>query len=151
GMLESVESTQWQQAWDTDRVMVLQLHRWLADREPDWRQDHLMAARIRRLPIWPSAGRVGSLDALVVPGGFEDPLGLTAVLDVEALHDSGSLFSVVGARELTLQSFAMHHIPRVLGGGIAVPKDVRRRLVALLAGNRSHLVNEVGIQAALRE
>ncbi len=148
-MFESIDSAQWQRLWETDRASVLQLHRWLVDRAPDWRDDETLVIAIRSLPIWPSAGRVQSLDELVVPGGFEDPLGLAAVLDVEALRDSGSLFSLVGARELTIQSFAMEHIPRVLNNGQDLGQEVRRRVVSLLADHRSRLVNHPGVHAAL--
>jgi uncharacterized protein DUF3883 len=150
-LLANVASERWNELWEKRPEEVIGLHRWFADQGAVLRADPEIAARLRALRIWPSAGHLRALDDLVVPGGFSDPLGLTAVLDVAALDGSGELYEKVGARKLTIQSFSADHVPRALRETRNLSAEARRQVVALLAKHRSEIVDDRHAQRELAD
>ena len=92
-------------------------------------------ATIRDLPLFPSAGGLRPLNELALPGGFEDPLGLAAVVDVASLDGLDDFLVHLGAEPLSVSNYLRGHaVPRIAAGDLQ-----REQLESLLDVIADHL------------
>lgn len=120
-----------------DRVRVL---RWLAghtgDLEGAGAKDAI--ARLRKVPIFPSGGGFHPLEEVLLPGDFDDPLGITKLIDLQGEPSLRGLAKALGAEELTFSEYVRTHVPRHLQA-----HDVERQQVAEIVRLLSSRLGEI--------
>ncbi|WP_406032224.1 DUF3883 domain-containing protein [Nocardioides sp. NBC_00163] len=83
---------------------------WL-ERHRDVLEDPSARARVRLLPIFPSAdGSLRPLDELSLPSAFQDVIGVADVVDIEAVAGHEDLLGLLGARVLDAVEYARRHL-----------------------------------------
>ena len=66
--------------------------------------------RLAKLPVFPSAQKLRSLQELWLPGGFDDPMGSAGLLDMGVMSGLSDFLEYLGARKLTFENYAMRYI-----------------------------------------
>ena len=130
--LERVGPDAIQQRWNTGLFSLPQLIAWFDDRRDQIVDDESMRRRLASLPIYPSSGRLHALTRLVLPGDFEDPIGLTTLADVTDLAAHKDFIVDLGIDTLDFRTYALRHLPEALEDDALHP-DKRHAAVALLA------------------
>jgi hypothetical protein len=120
---------------------------WLHGQVPDLKFDAGFKTRIRRLPLFATSAGVVALDAAVIPGNFEDPLGLSGILTIADPDRHNAVLAALGVRRLTINEYASNQVPRALA--VAASADQRRAVVALLARHLPDIEADASVRAAL--
>jgi len=89
----------------------MQLLSWFESRSTEIVNSPQLKAKLSALPIFPSHSGLSPLKDLVLPGGFEDPIGLTYVVDVQRINNRTQFLIDLGANQLSLLKYAETHIP----------------------------------------
>lgn len=116
-----------------------QLIRWLSLNTSVVVNDPELRVLLRRLPVWPAAAGRRSLESAVLPGGFEDPLGIADLLDPERLRNAAPLLEALGVKELSLHEYVRTYLPRAFASAAAPSPEQRRLLLRLLASKLGEL------------
>lgn len=146
-LLEEVSSQTYDKLWSDDMHAVVRLIRWLESYS-----EHIVGElrdRVRTLPIWPSGDRLYPLDELLVPGDFIDPLQISSIIDLEACGADGKFLLGLGAKELTINSYASGQVKRAFDKGIEVGSEGRHQLVQLFTDKFSYLADDDNVWRAL--
>lgn len=117
-------------------------HREVILRDPD------VKASIAALPIFPTAQGRKPLRELVLPGGFEDPLGLADVVDLSRPGVRRDFLRDLGAEELTFERYVLDHLP-IAFEQEALDSDRLRAIVQLLAGKLGEFIDNFKIEDTL--
>lgn len=133
-ILSGLSQEQLQEAWQMGRLDLPRLFRWFEARPIEiFADDPALQREILNLPLAPIDGELQPLAHLYVPGGFEDPLNLAGVVDVEALGGRRQFLHDLGLQPLDFESYVRSHLPRVLSQNPDLPSDARHQLLHLLA------------------
>ena len=135
--------------WRSGHLDPARLLRWFASHRADIVGSSSLREQLTRLPIYPTVGGLRPLTRLVLPGGFEDPLGLAELMDVTLLGGRTEFLRDLGAEELSFRRYVLHHVPRALAGSTAIPREKKRELVALLASHLGEVRDLSDIRSAL--
>jgi hypothetical protein len=127
-----------------DRYRLLS---WFFDRRKNLEDDELR--RLAYLPIFPTAGGPQALVGLALPGDFTDELGLTQLVDVEAVPEMGPFLTKLGAKTLDFGSYCINFVPDAITRG-DLAEETRLRLVGLLARKLSEVQDNRAVRDALR-
>jgi len=87
---------------------------------------------LSELPIFPGPGGLYPLSELALPGGFEDPIGITEIIDLKRLGGKREFLEQIGAKPLSFELYARDHIPRAFNTSELSPKK-KRDVVQLLS------------------
>jgi hypothetical protein len=128
-------------AGDFAAIGELSLLRWFATAPLELADDEAAVTALRALPIFPSGDGYHALDELLVPGGFVDPLGLTRLVNVDAVPSLRELLSVLDAQQLTLENYLRDHVPRRLAEE-PLPRHAHEQLLDLIARHQSELEDD---------
>lgn len=131
--LSEMPADYWEAEWQSGELDLEALYGWFESRKSAILGKPDLVERLRDLPIWPASGHLRSLTELYIPGGFDDPLKLSALVDVEALGGRQEFLRDLGVQDLTFETYAREQVPRVLDEEPDLSVEVRRRLVQLLA------------------
>ena len=104
--------------------------------------------RLSALAIYPSAGQLHSLSNLILPGGFEDPLGLTSLVDVEALGGRRQFLLDLGTAQLDFRSYVLEHLSYAIEDESLDPA-VRREAITLISERFGELIDDDRAHQAL--
>jgi len=97
------------EVWRKERSAYLAILKWLAQRRAEAMR---YVNRLRSLAIWPAGEDLHPLSELVMPGDFEDPLGLAAVLDGQVVERCRELLrDELGVEQLTLKTYLLDYLP----------------------------------------
>ena len=107
-MLECVDSADLQASSDRGEFESAGLLHWFDGNKSGLNDD--LRERLARLPVFPSAKNLHPLQDLWLPGGFDDPMGVTDLLDMGALVGLSDFLTSLGARELTFEEYAFRYI-----------------------------------------
>lgn len=105
---------------------------WFEDRRIAILENHRLVEQLAKLPLFPSSSGPRILSDLVLPGDFDDPLGLADVVDLEILGGRRDFLRSLGAKELTFEVYARDQVPRALANVNLTPSQ-RRNVARLLA------------------
>jgi len=119
--------------WESDALDVEALYLWFESRKRELLPDPDLIDALRNLSIWPSSGGLASLTDLYIPGGFDDPLKLAQLVDLEGLGGRREFLEDLGVKVLTFDTYVREQVPRVLEEEVELSPDARKRLVQLLA------------------
>ena len=140
--LEGADPTSIQQLWTEGSFSPRRLIGWFESRNEQLEDNEEIQSRVAALSIYPGADRrLHPLTSLVLPGDFKDPLGLTRLVDVEALGRRREFLLTFGVHELDFRTLVLEHLPRALEDGLLEPK-IRDETVALLAGRLGQIVGD---------
>lgn len=84
---------------------------WLVGHLDDVRENAELIAFLRGLPIWPVGASLATLDGVVRPGDFVDPLGLANVLDTSNLSECAGLLEILKVSKLSLDTYVLEQVP----------------------------------------
>lgn len=103
---------------------------WFAARESEL--DPESADQLCELPIFPSAEGCRARAELVLPGDFEDPLGLAVLVDAETTKEHGAFLERIDFPKLSFQVYALERLPEAFGHP-ETTEEQRVAAVSLLA------------------
>ena len=147
-VLEESDPDAIQQLWQEGHFSLPGLISWFENRRKQIMDDDDTRRRLSALNIYPSAGQLHSLPSLVLPGEFEDPLGLTSLVDVEALGGRRQFLFDLGATELDLRTYVLEHLSHAIEDETLDPA-VRREAVSLLADRLGELIDDNQVRQTL--
>ena len=141
-----------EEAWRSGRLDVPRLFRWFETQQIEiFADDPTLAGAIRRLPLCPADGELRPLTDLFLPGGFEDPLQMTGLVDADAVGGRHHFLHDLGVQELDFDTYLHSHLPRVLAHRPDLPADGRHRLLHLLAKRLGEFRDDEALQAQLSQ
>lgn len=147
--LEETPPAQLLEIFEGDPEWPYTLAGWFRTHSNEIDADIGLQDRLARLAIWPSGGSLLPLNDLSVPGDFEDPLGLSEIVDVRMARDfKDFLVRVMRAAELTVSRYAEHHVPQAFKAG-DLPADARDKVVDTLARHLGQLKGKHDVRQAL--
>ncbi|MFW5942817.1 MAG: sacsin N-terminal ATP-binding-like domain-containing protein, partial [Chloroflexota bacterium] len=121
-------------AWRMGRLDLSRLFRWFESRQIEiFADDPSLQKEIRRLPLCPVEGELRPLGDLYLPGGFEDPLRVAGIIDLQALGGRREFLRDLGVRELDFDAYLHSYLPRLFDQDPDLPSDALHRLAQLLA------------------
>ena len=137
-----------QHLWREGHFSIPSLITWFENRRQQIVGDEDMCERLATLSIYPSAEQLHPLTSLVLPGDFEDPLGLTSLVNVDAFEGRREFLVALGVAELDFRTYVLDYLSQALDDD-ELPPTVRQEAVALLANHLGELVGDEDIQQAL--
>ncbi len=136
------------QLWAEGSLDLSKLIGWFQNLREQIADDEDICLRLAALPIYPSARRLYPLTNLVLPGGFEDPLGLTSLVDVGALGGRREFLISLGADELEFRAYVLNHLSKALEED-ELDRTVRQEAVTLLADRLGELIDDDEVRQRL--
>ena len=132
--------------WTLSFDMAPDLIGWFAGRTAALNEQ--LSGRIAGLPIFPSTADLHPLNDLILPGDFQDELGLAQFVDVGAVQESLPLLKRLGASPLTIVEYAQRVVPSSIDIAVADPERWVR-VVVLLARRLGDLRDNPVVKSAL--
>ena len=131
--IENADPSCIEQLWAEQQFPIRSLIGWFEIRRDEILHDEDIRARVAALPIYPSTNRrLHPLKNLILPGDFEDPFGLTNLVDVDALGGRREFLLDLGARNLSFRAFVHDYLPTLLEDE-SQNSNVRDAAISLLA------------------
>ena len=127
--LERQDSQKLQSRWNSGTFRPHELLHWFDNRS---KLTGDLGERLAQLPIFPSAGKLRSLKSLHLPGGFDDPIGVAVLVDMEQLKGLSDFLESLGAKKLNFQDYAISYIPDAFADDSAVSLENKRGLLKIL-------------------
>jgi hypothetical protein len=126
----------------------LKILSWFVTRTEEVAESEVAADLLPELALFPSGDGFHPLSELLLPGDFEDPLGITRLVDERRVPLLRQLLRALDVRELTFATYVRDHIPARLE---QAPLDDGRhdRLLELLASRLDDLAREQGLRELL--
>lgn len=139
-----------QQAWQMGHLDLPRLFRWFESHQIEiFGDDPALQREIATLPLVPVDGELRPLSHLYIPGGFEDPLKLAAIVDIDALGGRRQFLQDLGLQQLDFDTYVHTHLPRVLAPNPDLPSDARHRLLQLLAQRLGQMRDDTDLRHTL--
>ncbi len=135
--------------WRTDRTALVAIIDWFAERLGELRAVPGLVDALKQIPIWPAGDSVHPLSHLYLPGSFEDPLGLTQLLEASALDRHRDFLLALGVKELSIGEYVANQIARTVNA--QTPPDSKLELVAMLAQHFRELQDDDRARKALQQ
>ena len=128
---ESLESKKITDAWEKKHFDIENLFKWFENHKQEILENPQVKERFRNLPIFPASDQLHKLDDLVIPGNFEDPLGLTDLIDLTSIGNRREFLKEIGMQSLDFKTYSLRLRKSLLKPEISITK--RRAVVELLA------------------
>ncbi|MCI0393855.1 MAG: hypothetical protein L0322_02805, partial [Chloroflexi bacterium] len=148
--LTSYSQEELEAAWQRGQLDTTALLHWFEARQWEFVEDVRLKQQFRRLPIFPVFDRLYPLALLYIPGGFEDPLKLSGLVDVAALGGRSDFLQDLGVGQLTFETYLAEEVPRILEQHPDLRSDARSQLVALLARRLGEFRDDELVREKLR-
>lgn len=146
--LSNINAERLRAAWRENRLDLKRVFGWFEDHRAEILENPALKAALVKLPIFPSSDELHPLSELALPGDFEDPLGLAALVDIPALGGRREFLRELGVQALDFRCYAAVHLPIALRErSLATGK--RRQAVLLLANKLGEIKDDHGVQQAL--
>jgi hypothetical protein len=112
-------------------------------------KDEKLKESLSQLPIFPAhQGGLRPLDRLVLPGGFEDPLGVTDSIDVSKIQEVKDFLQKLGLQQLSLEKYITEHLPQAFQS--APPLESIKKVIEILVKNFENIKDSENAKGALR-
>lgn len=123
-----------EQDWHNGSLNPAALYRWFEDRKSEILYEKpILKSSLRALSIWPSSNQLKRLTNLYIPGGFDDELKLSGLVDLDALGGRREFLKDLGVQELTFETYLIEQVPQVLQNNPNLTHITRRKLVRQMA------------------
>ena len=129
-LLESLPSEDLRGRWKRGDFAPSDLLKWFDDNKPELTEE--LSQRLARLALFPSVSNLHALNDLWLPGGFDDPMGVTEVLATGSLEGLTDFLRSLGIRELTFEDYAMRYIAEAFASGNRTSIDTKLKHLANL-------------------
>lgn len=149
-LIRSMSPQELEQSWKEEQWDPRRLSRWFENHKRELLRNPELKKSLGGLPIFPAGGRLRTLEDLVLPGDFKDPLGLTEVVDLNILEGCRDFLRDLGMSELTFITYARDHIPRTFDTR-SLPPKLCRRLLTLLAERLGQIRDQNDIRGKLAQ
>ncbi len=150
--LAQIPTDQLERDWRLGRLDIPGLFRWFEAQQIEiFSDDPSLQKELRRLPLCPVSGKLRPLADLFIPGGFEDPLRLTGLIDLEAVGNRPQFLRDLGVRELDFDTYVRGPMIQALKQYPDIPSDARFRLLKLLAERLGEIQNDDQLQEQLSQ
>lgn len=146
-LLADLPPEHFRELWAEDKENITGLIQWLERRSLALTDE--LKDEIRGLPIWVSEDALHPLGELVVPGNFDDPIGIASVADLGVMGVESKFLLTLDAQELTINTYASKQVKRKFDSGAEIECEVRRRLLHLFAEKFGELSDDAKAQGAL--
>ena len=146
--LEESDPVAIQRLWTEGRYPLPKLIAWFENRRGQIVDDEDICRRLAALPIYPSADRLHPLNSLVLPGGFNDPLGLTNIVDIDTLGGRRDFLISIGVAKLDFRTYVLEHLPKALDS-YKLHSTVKQQAVILLADHLGELMGDDEVRETL--
>ena len=146
--LGAVETGQLEEEWQQKRLPLRRLFEWFENRRQPILDDDDSRERLAALSLYPSSGKLRSLNELALPGHFADHLGLADLVDLDALGGCQQFLRDLGMPELDFRTYAVARLPGALNDS-ATPAEKRRAAVQLLSSRAGELKDDQAARQAL--
>ena len=143
--LRRLDVGRFEKTWRSGEFRPTDLLQWFDDNK-----GHLtrpLRDELALIPIYPSAGKLCPLRNLYLPGGFDDPLRLSGLVDMGELLGLEDFLSSLGARRLKIEQYATEYVPRVFAPDSETSINDKQRMLGVLA---THL-GEIASNEEVRE
>lgn len=147
-VLERVGRKALMQAQSEGRFDLERLFSWLEDRRRLILGSPCTKDELTKLSIFPSSNGLQPLSDVALPGDFDDPLGLAAIVDLAAIGERCDFLRELGMQELGFTDFVKRHLPKAFEE-LDVPDGKRREAVELLADRLRDIKDDEEILEAL--
>ena len=125
------------------------LVRWFEARRDELLESPTLRQGLLDLPIYPGqGGALRSLNELALPGDFEDPVGITDVIDLKRLGNRKEFLMDLGKQPLTFQTYVRDHLPAALMNG-SLSERKKRAAISLLASGLGKIKDDGQIRSIL--
>ena len=114
-VLESLSHEDLRARWKRGDFAPSDLLEWFDDNKSELTEE--LSQRLARLALFPSVSNLHPLSDLWLPGGFNDPMGVTDVLDTGPLGGLTDFLRSLGIRELTFEDYATRYIAEAFASG----------------------------------
>lgn len=147
--LEKVAAEDIQEKWQNRNLDPVALLRWFDSNKVELSEDQDLRGRLASIPLFPSAGKLHRLSDLWIPGGFDDPLGVAGLVDMNALSGLSDFLRSLGAMELTFAEFAARYVPEALADGGNTNLMDRHRILEILEKHIGEIRDDKGVKNKL--
>ena len=124
------------------------LLKWFNDRSNELSSKSDLIERLKKIAVCPTAIGLRPFSAVVLPGGFSDPIGVTDLVDVEAFNGLESLLKVMGLNRLSLNEYITERLPSAFKND-GVGDDACERLLHLLSEHQGEFLDSDDIHDTL--
>jgi hypothetical protein len=114
------------------RVVPKLLH-WFETHKPELDFARGLKSRLAALPIYPSTAGLKELHNVALPGGFDDPVGVTELVDLTTIPSLRGFLEYLEAKELTFKEYASTFLPKAIRSGKELSLAQKRAVNELLA------------------
>jgi hypothetical protein len=140
-ILRGLPETTLAQQWEQPSSPLVRILRRIMERIGELKsaKRETIKNELRQLPIWPSGDGYHGLDHVVIPGGYEDPLGLSRVLGPNAVKAVGrELEENLGVQRLSFERYVTEHLPHTFE-----EQDIDRETRGLLVVSLSREIGKL--------
>ena len=149
--LSGISAEQLEASWYSGELDIEAVYHWFEERKSEILGVAELRDDLRALPLWPASGHLHQLSRLYIPGGFDDPLKLSTLIDLEALGGRREFLKDLGVQEFTFETYVREQVPRVLQERPDLPAGARKQLVQLLAQRLGEIRGDESVQSCLSQ
>lgn len=132
-----------------NQKLLKELLDWLEQRRGEILMNDEFRKKLTELPIFPGpGGRFYPLVQLALPGDFEDPIGITEIVDLKQVGGKREFLQALGAKPLSFEVYVKEHIPRAFTD-FDLPNDKKRATIQLLGKELGKIAESKEIQKVL--
>ena len=143
------EDLDFQSKWRHGQFDPVALLGWFDTNRRELVEDEELAVRLAGIPVFPSTRNLRSLKELWLPGGFDDPLGDTDLVDMKRLRGLSDFLRFLGARELTFLKYAEHYVSKAFAPSSAADLKTKRKLLGVLTTRIGEIRENNGLKMKL--
>lgn len=148
--LGRVKSESFQTLWKEGKLDLKALFDWFDLKKDKIREDPNLRRQISQLQIFPSSGELHRLNEVALPGDFEDPIGITTLVDPTMIGNRRDFLLELGIDKLDFRTYVTRYIPEAFENQDLL-KDKKRGAVILLAKHIGSIKDDAEIWEILRE
>ncbi len=149
--LERLDTERFKIAWKGGSFDPVALLRWFDDNKKELSEDNKLRERLARIPVFPSAEDLHPLDALRLPGGFDDPLKETDLVDMIRLGGFRDFLRFLSAKELTFTDYVENYVSQAFAPNSVVSMKVKHKLLDILSTRIGEIGQDEWLKTKLAE
>ncbi len=144
GLIERVIHTQ-----VLNQKLSNELLDWFEQRRKEILSDDEVRNKLIDLPIFPGPqGKFYRLSELALPGDFDDPIGITEIIDLKRVGGKRDFLQELGVKPLSLEVYVKEHLPRAFAD-FDLSNEKKRATVHLLARELGKIMENKELQRVI--
>lgn len=150
---EADKTTPTERAADVLTERAGEILMWVNDRLTGFKDDRSLIPMMKSLSVCPTSDGLQSFDNVVLPGGFNDPIGVTSVANPEVLQSVMPLLRVLELDTLSLVDYVTDRLPSAFEQ-YEFESDTCHELLTMLSQHQGELFDcelNAEVRATIRE